>query len=482
MIRPHLLPSLTVGLALASAASNAAAQTSVLPESIPVGQWTFRPTVEVRVRGEYRRHPFDAGGDVYDPTAILAADYQSSLPKLTSTQPAVKDQYFVTERARIGIGVDRGPVTAQVTLQDARVWGEGTSALTGTGQPAMPSFAPYEAYIDVHTRSGRRVFFRVGRQKIVWGDGRLLGANDWSVTGRSLDAARFGFQVGDVDVEMMASMLATPGRYEKAVDTTSGMMGTTLTEGAGAQLYGLNIVYHALPLLNIEATGFARIVRDPVPSTLTPSNTFVIDGRLSGDRRGFRYALEGAYELGNVASFGENRDLRAFAFAGWASWETALPGHLTFSAEGAYASGDKGETTGKITRFDPLLPDEHTSLSPMSLVAWSNLILGGGSISLRPADEVGLSAGYHYAALAQPGGRWSSAALYPIGGVPTNTARALGHEIDAAIRIVPWKPFEIETGYGIFLRGAGADAILQAAQRAATLQHWAYLQTTVRMP
>src|SRR5262249_12009196 len=121
-------------------------------------------------------------------------------------------------------------------------------------------------------------------------------------------------------------------------------------------------------------------------------------------------------------------------------------------------------------------------LSPMSLVAWSNLILGGGSVGLRPIDELGLLAGYRYAALAEPGGRWSSAALYPIGAAPSNTNRSLGHEIDAAIRVMPWRPLEIETGYGAFIRGAGADAILIAAHRPATLQHWVYLQTTVRMP
>ena len=47
---------------------------------------------------------------------------------------------------------------------------------------------------------------------------------------------------------------------------------------------------------------------------------------------------------------------------------------------------------------------------------------------------------------------------------------------------MPWKPLEIETGYGLFVRGAGADAILQAAGRPASLQHWAYLETRVRVP
>jgi len=306
--------------------------------------------------------------------------------------------------------------------------------------------------------------------------------------------------VGDADVELLAAMLATPGRYSPAalaelggaavgasgVGSLAGAASTagstTLAEGSGSQLYGLNAIWHALPLLNIELTGLARIVREPVPSALTPSNTFVIDGRISGDRRGFRYAVEGAYELGKVSWYGQNRDLRAFAVAARASWETALPGHLTFGAQGAYASGDDGEPTGTLTRFDPILPDERTQLSPMSLFAWSNLMFGGGTIGVRPIEELALLAGYHYAALAQPGGRWTSAALVPVGAAPASTSRSLGHEIDAAIKITPWRPLEIETGYGLFIRGLGAREILFATERPATLQHWAYLQTTFRAP
>src|ERR1700733_10588366 len=65
-------------LAIAASPAPAAAQASVLSDSIVVGAWTFRPTLEVRVRGEYRRHPFDVGGDTYASTAVLAEAYQST--------------------------------------------------------------------------------------------------------------------------------------------------------------------------------------------------------------------------------------------------------------------------------------------------------------------------------------------------------------------------------------------------------------------
>lgn len=484
----RLLASAALIPAFACIARPAAAQASPLAESIVVGAWTFRPSVEVRIRGEYRRHPVDSGGVIYDANAVWAEAYKSNLPAIVGATPEVKNQWLVSERSRLGLAVDRGPATAAIVLQDARVWGNTDRAYTGPGQPLLPAFAPFEAYIDLHTTS-RAIWFRAGRQRVTWGDGRLLGENDWSLTARSLDAARFGFQVSIVDVEMLAALLSAPGGLPPAAAGQKQPVG----DGTGAQLYGLDVNVHILPLLNVEAMGLARIVREPHPTWLVPSNTFVIDGRIYGDRRGFRYALEGAYELGNVASYGASRPVSAFAFFGRASWETALPGRLTFGAEGAYATGDKGTGEGTQRRFDPILPNESTLLDPMSMVAWSNMLSAGGTIKVTPIDRQGLltnsdrvelsmQAGYHFVNLAELEGRWTTASLVPVGAAPDNESRSLGHEIDVRFRFSPWKAIDFDYGYGLFLFGHGARAILLDAERPAKWQHWAYLQAIVHAP
>ncbi|MEP7123470.1 MAG: alginate export family protein [Byssovorax sp.] len=480
MIRSHslrLLASASSLLALCSTSALARAQATPLSESIVVGAWTFRPSLELRVRGEYRRHPVDTGGAIYSRTAVLGESYGSTLPERSGVGAATPDQLYVSERSRLGLAVDRGPVTGVLTLQDARVLGGAQTRLVGAGQATLPSFAPYEAYLDVHTRSGRRAFLRLGRQRVTWGDGRLVGANDWSLTGRSLDAARLGVQLGDVDVEAMGVLLAAPGNAPPAVTGTQAP-----TPGMGAQLYGVNAMWHLLPLLHIEITGLARVVREPAPASLVPSDTVVIDGRISGDHRGFRYAVEGAYELGRVASYGVLRDQRALALAARLGLETALPWHVTFGVEMAYATGDNGDPTGAQRRFDPILPDEHSALGPMGLFAWSNVLTAGASVAVRPIDEVQMTAGYRFANLADPKGRWTTAELFPVGASTKNTSSALGHEIDYAIKFSPWKPIDFEAGYGLFLFGDGAREILIEAGRPARWQHWGFLQTTIHAP
>lgn len=478
--------------------AEAFAQAPPLRESIVIGAWTFRPSVEARIRGEYRRDAFQSEHlGLYSSDAVLADGYNSNLPPLAdTTAPAAPvtpatDVWSVAERIRLGLAVDRGPVTAMLKLQDARVLGGSlyASELKPAGAAAVappgPGFAPYEAYIDLHARTGRPMFLRVGRQAVQWGDGRLIGSNDFTATGRALDAARFGVELGDFDIEAMAALLGFP-YFASADGTPAGATALDPNAISGTQLYGLDLKAHFLPLLHVELTGLARIARPPEGQPLTPSDTFVVDARIFGDYRGFHYALEGAYELGQVASYGEGkvRSIEAPAFAGRLEWETALPWHLTLGAQGAYASGDSGTGSPdeKMTRFDPILPDETSNHSRMSLYAWSNLIEAGGDIAVKPSDEVSLGASYRFVGLANSKGRWVTGALTTVGSDPTNEHFILGHEIDATIRVTPWDPVTFQGGYGLFLLGDGGKNILKASGREAEMQHWGYLQATVRAP
>ena len=475
--------------ALATATSTALASPSAARAEAPpaptqgfeVVGFTLRPLVEVRVRGEGRNAPFDSGGAIYGSTAVLSNGYGAAVPTIIDTKAPVDAQWLVAERTRLGLAIDRGPVTAAVTLQDARVLGNADTALLGPGQAALPSLTPYEAYADAHTRSGRHAFFRIGRQRVRWGDGRLVGDDEWSHTGRSLDAIRGGVQLGDLDLEAMAVMLAAPGALPPAVAGSR----TAAPQGTGAELYALNAIWHLWPLLQLEATGLARIVREPSPASLTPSDTLVADGRASGDWRGFRYAVEGAWETGRLATYGGNRPLSAFALAGKVALETSLPGHLTFGAQGAYASGggDGKDIHATERRFDPILPDAHLNHGRMDVYAWSNVVEAGGDVTLRPADEVTVAADYRLAGLASANGRWTSGSLTPIGASASNSSKLLGHEVDLVVDWSPWEALSLRAGYGVFILGDGAKNILTVANRTVPdVQHWGFFQTTVRLP
>jgi Alginate export len=472
------------------------AQMEPLEEGLSVGDWTFYPSLELRIRSEYRRDPVDVGGDVPDRTALQYDGLDEDgvgqpTPAVLRRDPAVRDQILMSERARLGMGVAWEVITAKLVLQDARVLGALPGGPAGIDAGGEGTFAPYEGYLDVRSDiDDPWLWVRVGRQRVRWGDGRLIGDDDWGPRAAPFDAARMHFTAGDVDVEVMGAMLAFPGAIPPRLASAERQQaldedGTPLNaEGTGAQLYGLDATWRVFPLLGFELSGLARIARDPLPLRLTRGDTYTIDGRVFGTERGVTYAVEGAYQLGRVAAFGINRDLAAFAVAAHVDWQTALPWDFRFNVRGAYASGDDSAGQGsELKRFDPILPTTHEHHGMMDLYAWSNVLEAGGSVSAKPHEIVNAQLGYTFVGLAEPGDRWSSANLVPIGADPTNDARVLGHEIDALLEVRPWDALGFGAGYGLFLLGDGGKAILSAAGRGGgDLLHYGYLQAELRVP
>lgn len=441
-------------LLVVTSAASASAQDSRPAERVPeaerqgfpVGDWTFRPSVEARVRAEYRRNAMNDG--IFGEHAVLAEGMPDA-----QRQP-IQDQILVWERVRLGLGVDYGALTAQVTFQDVRALGTPTRGTALAGQPNLPITEPYEGYLDIHTVD-RDVFFRLGRQAIEIGDGRLIGISEDRAPGRSLDAARIFGKVGDFDLQAFAALVVFPGDFTipNPGDENPGI-------APGAQLYVMDATWHVAPFFNAELTGIARVTRQPLVDFLTPSDTFVAAARVFGDYRGVKYSVMGAFEGGRVAreASDENMTHIAGAVAGRVDWETSLPWHLTFGAEGAYATGDPADGTD-IGVFDPILPDTTKNFGQQDFYALSNLIEGGADVAIKPVDEFWGRIGYRFAGLANAKGPWNSAALFPYGDAPNNDNQILGHILAVDLVAHPWKPLKLLASYGLMVLGDGAKAI-----------------------
>lgn len=414
------------------------------PEALSVGDWTIVPVAEARVLGEYR-HDLDGG-----------------------------DRAVLLERTRLGADASRGPVEARVVLQDARLWDLGGGADMIGQPPQLALTGAYEAWVGAHTDGARPSFVRAGRQPVVWGEGRLLGVDDWSPTGRTLDALRGRLVTGDWAFELLAASLSD------TVPTPGELVGSSY-----GQLLGARVEWAFDPLFAVEAYGLARFVQDE-PLT-TPDlersvlgQTYTPALRLHGDAHAWTWGVEGAYQLGHADDL--NMDRSAWAAAGHVAYAFE---HVLLSPTVrlgvSYASGADGGSTYRA--FDPLLPDVHTWQGAMDLFAWSNEEEASARVAIAPWADAVASVEYRYARLAQPGGAWRSAYLETIGVAPDNTQADLGHEIDAVLTWSPWEPLELTGGYSALILGDGARAILAAATFAPPdVAHTGYLQATVRVP
>lgn len=419
-------------------------------QEFPVGDFVFKPFVQARVRAEYRRNPQNEG--IFGEHPVLAVD---DFPE--ATRDPFQDQALMWERVRLGLEVDWGPLTGVVSFQDIRSFGEPSAGNRLSGQVELPITEPAEGYLEIHTKP-RDVWFRLGRQFVQIGDGRLIGVSDDRPPGRHLDAARFFAKVGDFDLQALAAMLVFPGE-----PTLPDVEGNEPELAPGAQLYVLDATWHVAPYFAAELTGIARIVRQPLVDSITPSDVGVAALRLFGDYRGVRYSVLGAFEGGRVAPEGEteNATLIAGAVAGRVEWQTALPWNITFGAQGAYATGDpaEGDPPSDIGVFDPILPDTTRHFGQYDFYALTNLIEGGADIAIRPIEEFSARASYRFVGLANANGPWFTSALFPVGQSDTNDSQMLGHVVGVDIEGRPWEPLRIGASYGLMILGDGAKNI-----------------------
>lgn len=478
-------------LVLALPRAAMAQTTPAAPEEIAVGDWRLAPSLEIRTRGEMRRDAPDLGG----------LDHYGRL------SPRVRNQWVLSERARLGVSVTRDHVRAQLTLQDARAFGSAPSATLG-GARGFGRFEPYEAFAEVQTSSAKPSGVRVGRQAIVWGEGRLLGRADFSPMGRSLDAVRGRLAFGDFELEALAAILEMPGPRGAAFGDKAG------PTYSGVQLYGAAARWAVDPWLHVELFGLARVSRSD-GSALDGSRfalarlageTVTGSLRLSGGAKGYTYGVEGAYQLGHASSLGMGgSDVVAHAVAGHVSKtfpELALS--PTFRLAGSYASGDDG--SGTYRQFDPILADPQRFHGQMDLFAWSNVVDASARAEVTPWTDFIASLEYRYARLAKTRGEWIGSYLTAVGSGASSPGYAiagyaplqgapdaeLGHELDVVLSWRPWAPLELRAGWSGLLLGEGARRVMEAHARARTesdgslsparLAQYAYGQATLTMP
>jgi hypothetical protein len=461
-----------LGAALFLASLRANAQPAPPPEGVAVGEFWFRPRVELRARGEFYHHPVETSGT---DASILGSRLGVPI--------GMEHQWVAHERARLALEVERGVLSAGIVVQDARIAGF-PSALNIDSNGEVPSTKFHAAYLEARSTEIRPSFVRLGRQEIAWGEGRLLGTSDWLLVPRSLDAVRARWVVRQFDVEAFAALLTPPG----SVPPAYALQGSAPSagggrSGTGVQLYGVNATFHVEPLLHFELAGLARIARAPLPTTLTPSDTYVIDGRVFGERAGWSYAAEFAYELGRIAIVDRRPSIAAWGATAHADWQTTWFLRPKLSVSGSYATGDDGSKPGTIRAFDPILPDVRSGLGLMGLYSWSNILDAAFTVVTSPTDELNVLLGYRYLRLADPRGAWFSASLFPVGQNPQNDAAFLGHEIDAAVTFSPLEALNVRAVYGALITGDGARAILSGRPDAGPkLLSAAFLQVQMLAP
>ncbi|MEZ4447735.1 MAG: alginate export family protein [Polyangiaceae bacterium] len=326
---------------------------------------------------------------------------------------------YLRHRARLGLDLDwEKRVGVFVQVQDIRVLGEELDTLTDFD---ANGFDLHQGYARVRPLDGLEL--RLGRQEIAYENHRLIGTVAWLEQARAFDGARISF---DHD------MLHLDAFYAKVLEDYA-----TSHQEAGAigdvDLLAGNLHLAILPELDLGLVG--------VLETSGQRGLATFGGLLGGKLEvGFSYGLEGYGQLGHGAG---DVDYRSFLLAGHLGQTIDVTTKPYAGAFVELVSGDSDPTDTTKSSFTTLYSTAHKFHGEMDFflnlprdTAEAGLLDLGGTLGFHPLPSIDLGATYHHfrAAAAQAG-----------------SGSTFGHELDAILKLVPFKPLYLDFVYGLFV-------------------------------
>jgi hypothetical protein len=299
-----------------------------------------------------------------------------------------------------------------------------------------------------------------------FGSERLIGRDDFSVTGQAFDGAllRWG-HLPWIDIKAFYAKVRESNSFDGDGDFFGVYTKSRAIPYTQIEIYFMGLFDEKIVDEGQDENSGELSYKDRVYTVGGRAETLLFDSlQLEG---------EAVFQFGSRTDpSNPDKELSHFATAYFAeiSYQIPIATQPTIGGFFAWASGDANPTDGKSLDFQTLFPSRHPFLGAMDLFQWANLIDMGGSIGLTPPGSFGLSAAFHYFMLAQPRGQ-----LFGLGntGVPNkDVGRAVGMEVDATLSWSPTDTFLLQAGYSLFVPGSVPDELGIGTD----LAHWAYTQ------
>jgi len=366
-----------------------------------------------------------------------------------------------THRLRFGFEV-KPTDYASMTLeaQDARIFGE--DGYSGNDDEGL---GVHRGFLSVRLPLPEKFALEIegGRLGLSYGNGFLVGEDDWSFTGRAFDGVRASFAMDGENAKPVfdADLFYSVIRERRT------------PSGEDAELLGFVLGSRAVEKW-VHPQVQIYYLNDGVESEARRNFT-TIALRLEGKPLDFiYYELDAAFQMGKVG-FEETEKTRlatAYHFHGAYMPPAAIKPelHVSFYT----SSGDGNPSDDRDVNFDPMFQDSFSHLDPMNLLALSNLTLGGLSASARPLPPLRIDVGFYSAYLSskQGGPAAFGSQKYPV----SELAGTIGHELFLSGTYNRDDVIEFKLGYATFFPGDAAKESTGGDSPA----HWLLAQGLVK--
>jgi hypothetical protein len=373
------------------------------------------------------------------------------------------DDNFLLHRFRLNVDYKYGPyLQAHGTFQDSRVFGshqiDNDALDTKFANIYQNKTDLHEAWLKLKMCEAP-IWLQVGRQELIYGDERLVGAFNWSNNGRVFDAAKLIYEQGNVKIDLFAAnvVLVDSNAWDHANhhDDFYGAYATVKNLPQGAQ--DVYLFYRDNDETHIEE--------------------YTLGTRIDGKKGNVDWNMEGAYQWGtSVDTVAPTRDSHAWLdHEAWAAHCElgytcpSLCGTPRVGVEYNFATGDKNPNDNENNTFDNLFPTNHMFYGYMDFFSWRNMHNPALKLSWKHNDKLSFKTHWHGFWLDEP----STDAWYNAGGGIVRNANGknvssfVGQELDIVATYKAAKDWSLELGYGHFFAadyvaatapaGAGAD-------------------------
>jgi hypothetical protein len=419
----------------------------------------------------------------YEDKSAAGTTHAGSNFDFSSKPPTTNSNDYWLSRLMARVGYTSDWFSAVVEPRSSYSFGDDRYTATAPGKGLTENDGPLQlelGYVQIGDLKKFPVTVKVGRQELVYGDQRLLGAALWLNTPHTFDAIKVRYQDSFFGVDLLGANLAyTRGDHfnrSNSQDTVSG---------AYFDFPGLmkDNVVEAYFLARNVARG---IVTDdwtqvPAPFRFTaPQDTYTFGYRTKskpGTLGPWDYGVELMWQIGDrtavfpattvaAAKAAPRLDQNAWAFVaqGGYTWAaTAYKPRVALIVSGA--SGDHNSTDKDSGTFQNLLPSNHGLYGAMDLSSLQNIVDWRLSATIKPSAKTSLALDLHQQYLETTNDYW-----YNVAGVPRNTAGAapgsgkgfginpgyssnLGQEVDIVGGWTVVRGLLLEAGVGHFFRG-----------------------------
>ncbi len=363
----------------------------------------------IRLRGEYKDNLTDFAKDISD------------------------EQEFVLSRIRLRFDVHvLEDLDVVIEFQDSRQFGdEGGPVSTAREQQATDLSL---GYLEVRNLLVEGLTLRAGRQKLSFGDQRLVGGFEYNNFANRFDALSLIYKLGTVGEGKKKKPMFWTHAFFSILEETNTQSDDTIFAGIYNQLN---------PIEEYTAELYYLLLNDMDQDGVRGENGLegnrhihTFGTRHNVEVGGFGATAEGMLQYGEYA----DDDVLAFAVALNARYKLdALPWKPQLGAYYTWASGDDDPNDGDRKTFENLFPTNHLYYGAVDLFSLQNVENIQGRIKFWPAEGLSFWIDYHFFRLADTEDFWYNAGRRAIrsSSSPRNTGRSssntVGQEIDLSV-------------------------------------------------